>query len=187
MAGHIDVRVKISAPLSVTWRIATEAETPGGSADAGPRHTPGHEIISWEPEDNRITYHITTAPDSNGTAWSYYAQRTTDIASKTAYARRWGNENFNYSYAFWEYTGSEDSSEIRCVADFEMTPDSPLSDREMEAFMERGTRAAMESTARAAQAAAAVSATDASAGAATGAVSATGAGAGAGAATGAAE
>ena len=149
MAGHIDVRVKISAPLAVTWRIATEAETPG--RESGPRHAPGHEVTAWDPENNRITYRITTAPDSNGIAWSYYAERTTDIAGKTAYARRWGNENFAYSYAFWQYTGGREHSEIRCVADFEMAAASPLSDHEMEAFMERGTRAAMESTARAAE------------------------------------
>lgn len=156
MAGHIDVRVKISAPLAVIWRIATEAETPaGGTASAAARHTPGHEVTDWDPENNRIAYRITTAPDSNGVAWSYCAERTTDMAGKTAYARRWGNENFVYSYAFWQYTGSGDHSEIRCVADFEMTASSPLSDRDMEVFMERGTRAAMESTARAAEAAAA--------------------------------
>jgi hypothetical protein len=150
MSGHIDVRVKIAAPLAVTWRIATEAETPdAGSGSAGARHTPGHEITAWDPKRNRITYHITTTPDSNGIAWSYYAERTTDISGKTAYARRWGNEHFAYSYAFWQYTGSDEQSEIRCVADFEMTPGSPLSDADMAAFMERGTRAAMESTARA--------------------------------------
>ena len=154
MAGHIDVRVKISAPLEVTWRIATEAETPGSQTVTSNRHSPGHEVTSWDPVNNRITYHITTAPDSNGSGWSYYAERTTDVAGKSAYARRWGNEHFAYSYAFWQYTGSEDSSEIRCVADFEMTPGSPMSDRDMETFMERGTRAAMESTARAAEAAA---------------------------------
>jgi hypothetical protein len=146
MAGHIDVRVMISAPLAVTWRIATEAEN-------GTRDAPGHEVTAWDPANNRITYHITTAPDGNGIAWSYYAERTTDVAGKTAYARRWGNENFAYSYAFWQYTGTGDRSEIRCVADFEMTAASPLSDRDMEAFMERGTRAAMEATARAAEAA----------------------------------
>jgi hypothetical protein len=152
MAGHIDVRIKIAAPLEVTWRIATEAETP--DASAGTRHSPGHEVTAWDPENNRITYHITTAPDSNGHGWSYYAERSTDVASKTAYARRWGNENFAYSYAFWQYTGSDASSEIRCVADFEMTRSSPMSDADMEAFMERGTRRAMESTARAAESAA---------------------------------
>jgi hypothetical protein len=154
MAGHIDVRVKVSAPLAVTWQIATEAETPGSPGVADDRHSPGHEVISWDPASNRITYHITTAPDSNGHEWSYYAERTTDATSKTAYARRWGNEYFAYSYAFWQYTGSDSDSEIRCVADFEMTAGSPMSDRDMEAFMERGTRAAMESTARAAEAAA---------------------------------
>jgi hypothetical protein len=154
MAGHIDVRVKISAPLEVTWKIATEAETSRGPGDPNDRHSPGHEVIAWDPEKNRITYRITTTPDSNGHEWSYYAERTTDVPSKTAYAKRWGNENFAYSYAFWQYTGSDHESEIRCVADFAMTAGSPMSDREMEAFMERGTRAAMESTARAAETAA---------------------------------
>jgi hypothetical protein len=152
MAGHVDVLVKVAAPLEVTWRIASETEQ-GGPADAAHRHSPGHDVVSWEPERNRITYRITTAQDANGHAWTYYVERTTDPAGKTAYARRWGNENFTYSYAFWQYTGSGAGSEIRCVCDFEMAPGSPMSDREMETFMERGTRAAMESTARAAEAA----------------------------------
>jgi hypothetical protein len=155
MAGHIDVRVKVSAPLAVTWQITAEAEMPGNPAMTEGRHSPGHDVISSDPGNNRITFHITTAPDSNGNAWSYYIERTTDVASQTAYARRWGNEHFAYSCAFWQYTGSDSGSEIRCVADFEMTAGSPMSDRDMEAFMERGTRAAMESSARAAEAAAA--------------------------------
>jgi hypothetical protein len=125
MAGHIDVRVKVAAPLETTWQIASETES-GGPANADNRHSPGHDVVSWEPEKNRITYRITTAPDANGHAWSYFVERTTDPASKTAYARRWGNENFIYSYAFWQYTGSESGSEIRCVCDFEMAPGSPL-------------------------------------------------------------
>src|SRR5215469_16993951 len=152
MAGHVDVRVKVAAPLEMTWRIASETES-GGPANTDNRHSPGHDVVSWEPERNRITYRITTAPDANGQAWTYYVERTTDPAAKSAYARRWGNENFTYSYAFWQYTGSGESSEIRCVCDFEMAPGSPMTDREMETFMERGTRAAMESTARAAEAA----------------------------------
>jgi hypothetical protein len=143
MAGHVDVRVKVSAPLEVAWQVAGEADG---------RHTPGHEVISSDLEGNRITYRIATPPDSNGRTWSYYVERTTDPVSKTAYARRWGNENFTYSYAFWQYTGSDSASEIRCVCDFEMAPGSPMGDQEMEVFMERGTRAAMESTARAAEA-----------------------------------
>jgi hypothetical protein len=74
-----------------------------------------------------------------------------NVADKTAYARRWGNENFLYSVAFWQYTGSGADSEIRCVADFEMASGSPMDDRQMEAFMSRGTLAAMEKTARAAE------------------------------------
>jgi aromatase len=152
MAGHVDVLVQVAAPLEVTWRIANEAESGTPALDG--RHSPGHDVISWEPERNRITYHITTAPDSGGRTWSYYVERTTDPVNKTAYARRWGNENFTYSYAFWQYTGSGSGSQIRCVCDFEMAPGSPMSDSEMQAFMTRGTRAAMEAAARAAATAA---------------------------------
>jgi hypothetical protein len=153
MAGHIDIRVKVGAPLEVVWRIANEAES-GGPVKDSDRHSPGHDVISWEPERNRITYRITTAPDGAGRAWTYYVERTSDPVNKTAYARRWGNEHFNYSYAFWQYTGTGSGSEIRCVCDFEMTPGAPLSEREMEAFMERGTRAAMHASARVAEEAA---------------------------------
>ena len=45
-------------------------------------------------------------------------------------------------------------SQIRCVCDFEMAPGSPMSDSEMQAFMARGTRAAMQGAAQAAEAAA---------------------------------
>jgi len=150
MAGHVDIRMKVDAPLEVTWRIANETDSGGPTGDSG-RHSPGHEVVAWEPERNRITYRITTAADSAGHSWSYDVERTTDPVNKTAYARRWGNEYFVYSYAFWQYTGSGSVSEIRCVCDFEMAPGSPLGDREMEAFMERGTRAAMAASARAAQ------------------------------------
>jgi hypothetical protein len=84
----------------VTWQIASETDT-GGPAGGTDRHSPGHEIISYEPERNRITYRITTAPDSAGREWTYYVERTTDPISRTAYARRWGNENFSYSFAVW--------------------------------------------------------------------------------------
>lgn len=150
MAGHVDVRIRVDAPLEVTWRIANETES-GGPASDSDRHSPGHDVVSWEPARNRITYRITTPQDSAGHAWTYYVERTTDPASKTAYARRWGNEHFTYSYAFWQYTASGNGSEIRCVCDFEMAPGSPLSDGEMAAFMERGTRSAMEASARAAE------------------------------------
>ena len=152
MAGHVDVVVEVAAPLEVTWRIANETESGGPVPDN--RHSPGHDVISWEPERNRITYHITTAPDSGGRTWSYYVERTTDPVARTAYARRWGNENFTYSYAFWQYTESGSGSQIRCVCDFEMAPGSPMSDSEMQAFMARGTRAAMQGAAQAAEAAA---------------------------------
>ncbi len=155
MAGHIDVRVKVSAPLEVMWEVANEIETPGTATGPADRHAQNHEIVQWNPELNRITYRINPGPDPANRTWAYQAERIVNAADKTAYARRWGNENFLYSYAFWQYTGTGAESELRCVADFEMIPGSPMDDGQMEAFMSRGTLAAMEKTARAAEAEAA--------------------------------
>jgi hypothetical protein len=150
MAGHIDVRVKVLATLDLMWKVANATEAPEGSQ--ANRHAQSHDIVEHDPEHNRIVYRITPAADSSGQTWSYQVERIVNVADKTAYARRWGNENFLYSVAFWQYTGSGADSEIRCVADFEMAPGSPMDDRQMEAFMSRGTLAAMEKTARAAEA-----------------------------------
>ncbi len=155
MAGHIDVRVKVSAPLEVMWEVANTTETPGAATGPAERHAHNHEVVESNPELNRVRYRINPGPDPANRTWAYQAERIVNTETKTAYARRWDNENFLYSYAFWQYTGSETESEIRCVADFEMTPGSPMDDSQMEAFMGRGTLAAMEKTARAAEAEAA--------------------------------
>jgi hypothetical protein len=152
MAGHIDVRVKVCAPLEVMWEVANLIEAPGTTAD---RHSPGHEIARWDPDRNSVIYRITPGPNASDRTWAYEVERIVNPPAKTAYARRFGNENFLYSYAFWQYTGSGSESEIRCVADFELAVGAPLDARQMEAFMSRGTLAAMEKTARAAEAEAA--------------------------------
>jgi hypothetical protein len=149
MTGHIDIRVRVSAPLDVMWEVVSATEASADSANPDNRHAQGHDVMSWDPDANRIVYRITPGPDQAGRSWPYLVERVTDTAGRTAYARRWGNPNFVYSYAFWQYTGSESESEIRCVADFEMSPESPMSDQEMEVFMGRGSLAAMEKTARA--------------------------------------
>jgi hypothetical protein len=155
MAGHIDVRVKVSASLEVMWEVANVIETPGTATGPAERHAQNHEIVDWNPDLNRIIYRINPGPDASGRTWAYQVERIVNPADKTAYARRWGNENFLYSYAFWQYIGNGAESEIRCVADFEMAPGSPMDDGQMEAFMSRGTLVAMEKTARAAEAEAA--------------------------------
>lgn len=145
MAGHIDVRVKVSVRLEVLWEVANAAQTSQSPAD---RHAQGHDIVQRNPVRNSIAYRITPGRDAN---WTYEVERIVNEADKTAYARRWGNDNFLYSYAFWQYTGSGSESEIRCVADFELVPSAPMDDRQMETFMSRGTLAAMKKTARAAE------------------------------------
>jgi aromatase len=155
MAGHIDVRVKVAAPLGVLWDLANEADTGQATASPPDRHATGHEIVESNQARNSIIYRINPGPDASDRTWEYQVERIVDVAGKTAYARRWGNKNFRYSYAFWRYTGSDGGSELRCVADFELVPGAPMDDRQMEAFMSRGTQAAMEKTARAAEAEAA--------------------------------
>jgi hypothetical protein len=155
MAGHIDVRVQVSAPLDVLQEIANAVEMAQTTVSPADRHAHGHETVQWNPDRNSVIYSINPGPDASDRTWAYQVERIVNGPDKTAYARRWGNENFLYSYAFWQYTGSDGQSEIRCVADFELVSGAPMDDRQMEAFMSRGTLAAMEKTARAVEAEAA--------------------------------
>jgi hypothetical protein len=155
MAGHIDVRAQVSAPLDVLREVANAVETSQTTVTPADRHAHGHETVQWNPGRSSVIYSINPSPDASDRTWAYQVERIVNEADKTAYARRWGNENFLYSYAFWQYTGSGGQSEIRCVADFELVPGAPMDDRQMEAFMSRGTLAAMEKTARTVEAEAA--------------------------------
>lgn len=152
MAGHIDVRVKVAVPLDVLWEFSKVAEMAQATAGPADRHAAGHEMVESNRERNSVIYRINPGPDADDRTWEYQVERVVNEAAKTAYARRWGNENFLYSYAFWQYTGTDAGSELRCVADFELAPGAPMDDRQMEAFMSRGTCAAMDKTARAAEA-----------------------------------
>lgn len=151
MAGHIDVRAQVFAPLDVLREIANPTGTPQATVSQAEPPAHGHESGQWNPDRGSFTFSVNPGPASDRT-WAYQAERIVNGAENTAYARRWGNENFRYSYAFWQYTGSGDHSEIRCVADFELVPGAPMDDPQMEAFMSRGTQAAMEKTARAVEA-----------------------------------
>jgi aromatase len=152
VAGHIDVRVKVAASLAVLWEVSNAAEMAQTTASQADRHAAGHEMVEWNRDRKSVIYRINPGSDAADRTWEYQVERIVNEADKTAYARRWGNENFLYSYAFWQYTGTDGSSELRCVADFELAPGAPMDDRQMEAFMSRGTRAAMEKTARVAEA-----------------------------------
>ena len=152
MAGHIDVRVKVAASLDVLWEISKAVEMAQATAGPADRHAVGHEMVEFNRDRNSVIYRINPGTDTADRTWEYQVERIVNETDKTAYARRWGNENFLYSYAYWQYTGANGSSELRCVADFELAPGAPMDDRQMEAFMSRGTRAAMEKTARAAEA-----------------------------------
>jgi hypothetical protein len=152
VAGHIDVRVKVAVSLDVLWAVTNAVETAQATAGPADRHAAGHEMVESNQDRNSVIYRINPGPDAADRTWEYQVERIVSEADKTAYARRWGNENYLYSYAFWQYTGTDTSSELRCVADFELAPGAPMDDRQMEVFMSRGTRAAMEKTARAAEA-----------------------------------
>jgi aromatase len=144
MAGHIDTTVFIAAPLALTWEIA--------NSPAGDRHSGGeHDIVARDPARGSVVYKIATPPDPAGRSWTYFAERIVDPETRTAFARRWGNPNFLYSHAFWQYGEADGGSAIRCVADFEMAPGAAVDDRGMEEIMTRGTEAAMRRTAEAVQ------------------------------------
>lgn len=138
----------IKAPLALTWDIAS-------SRDTDPRfREPGTTVLAEDPERHAVVLRITTPPDLEGRTWTYSVERQQDPLNHTVYARRWGNPSFNYSHAFWSYREVPGGTELRCVQDFETTPEAPVDDTRMEQIIRRGTERAMLATAALCEAAA---------------------------------
>ena len=126
MSGHVDIRVIVPASLDEVWRREDYLER-------------RQEIIAKDRGRNSIVFHVVTPPDAKGRRWSYNVERVTDRPRQVAYARRWGNPAFLYSYAFWEYAVVAGGTEIRCVTDFEMRPGMATSDSDMQEIIRAGT------------------------------------------------
>jgi hypothetical protein len=132
MAGHVDVRVVARAPLERVWALATD---PGQWARAG------HPAGTVERRGDRMRFRVATG----------VVERVDDSRHRTVYSRRIDSSEFVYCHLWFGHEEVAAGTELRCVADFEMSPSAIAGDAEMEAVIERALRANLAATARLAE------------------------------------
>jgi hypothetical protein len=126
MAGHVDLRVIALAPLERVWAVAND---PVEWARAG------HAVQELVDLGDRLRFRVTMPGDEGSSAWTYVVERVMDVERRTVYSRWLEIDHFTYTHLWFSYEPVEQGTEIRCVVDFEMAPESLVQDREMEAAM----------------------------------------------------
>jgi len=132
MAGHVDVRVVARAPVERVWAMATDPEQWARA---------GHPVGSVERRGDRMRFRVATG----------VVERVADPRHLTVFSRRVDSDEFVYCHLWFGHEEVADGTELRCVADFEMSPSAVAGDVEMEAVMERALLANLAATARVAE------------------------------------
>jgi len=143
MAGHVDIRMTVKAPLQAVWKAAND---PSGWAAAG------HPVQDLEEITDGIRFRVIAPakPDggADGGVLSFVVERYPDEERKTVYSRRLGSADFRYSHVWFAYAPTAEGTEMRCVVDFEMTAEAGQTDQCLAAIMESQMRRNMAATAR---------------------------------------
>ena len=132
MAGHVDVRVVARAPLERVWAMATDPEQWARA---------GHPVGAVERRGDRMRFRVATG----------VVERVADPRHRTVFSRRVDSDEFVYCHLWFGHQEVAGGTELRCVADFEMSPSAIAGDAEMEAVIERALRANLAATARLAE------------------------------------
>jgi hypothetical protein len=132
MAGHVDVRVVARAPLDRVWAVATNPEQWARA---------GHGVSRVERRGDRLRFRVATG----------VVERVEDARLRTVFSRRIDSGEFVYCHLWFGHEEVADGTELRCVADFEMSPSAHAGDAEMEAAIGRALRANLAATARLAE------------------------------------
>jgi aromatase len=136
MAGHTDNEVVIGAPLDLVWEVANDVERwPDLFAGEYARA----EVL--ERDDGRITFRLTTEPDASGRTYSWVSERYLDRARGTASARRVEPGPFRYMHIFHSYSAVAGGTRLRWVQDFEVGPDAPFTEEQIQARIDASSRA----------------------------------------------
>jgi hypothetical protein len=139
MSGHVDVRVRVAAPLDAVWAAANDPSVWAGA---------GHPVGGLARDGERVRFQVTTPPDGAGRVFSYQVERIADERSRTVYSRRFDSADFLYSHVWFGYEPAGQGTEMRCVVDFETRPGASLDDAGMAAAMELGLTRNLQETAR---------------------------------------
>jgi hypothetical protein len=132
MAGHVDVRVVVRAPLERVWAASTDPEQWARA---------GHPVRNVQRRGDRLRFRV---------AAGGVVERVEDAGRRTVYSRRLDTE-FVYCHVWFGHEEVADGTELRCVADFETSPWAMATDTEMEAVVRRALRANLAATARLAE------------------------------------
>lgn len=125
MPGHTDNAIVIDAPMELVWDMTNDVETwPQLFTEYA-----ATEILSRE--GDKVTFRLTMHPDPDGRVWSWVSERTVDVATRTARARRVETGAFEYMNLHWEYHAVDGGIRMRWQQDFAMKPDAPLDDAGM--------------------------------------------------------
>jgi hypothetical protein len=132
MAGHVDVRVVARAPLERVWAVAANPEQWARA---------GHGVGQVDRRGDRLRFRVATG----------VVERVEDARHRTVFSRRIDSHEFVYCHLWFGHEEVADGTELRCVADFEMSPSALAGDAEMEVAIERALRANLAATARLAE------------------------------------
>jgi aromatase len=124
LSGHVDSAIVVAAPLAFTWDVLFARDVAGDNGR--------HDVVSFDSRGSRIILRVHSQPDHAVHRWTYLVERCYDPLHRTVYARRYGSDRWHYSNAWWSYEAVRGGTRIRCVQDFETTPDAGMSDPELE-------------------------------------------------------
>jgi len=126
MAAHTDNFIVIDAPLDTVWEITNEVENWPNL------FTEYSEATILERNGDTVRFRLSMHPDENGKIWSWVSERTADSKTRTVKAHRVETGPFEYMNIEWYYEPVPGGTKMRWVQHFQMKPQAPVNDEQME-------------------------------------------------------
>jgi aromatase len=140
MSAHTDHTAIIAAPVDLVWRAANDLEYWPMLFDG--EYTRA-EILDLEP--SRVRFRLTTCPDRQGRTYTWVSERYPDSDHYRVTARRVETGPFLYMHIFQSFESVVGGTRVRWIQDFEMKPESSMTDEEMAALIDQRARANLSS------------------------------------------
>jgi aromatase len=138
MAARTDNSIVIEAPLDAVWRITNDIA-------AWPQlFTEYAEAQVLHQSVDSVRFRLVMHPDPAGNAWSWVSERNLDAERYIVHARRIETGWFEYMNIHWYYTEVDGGVLMRWVQEFEMRPDSPVTDEQMATRLNTNTPIQMQ-------------------------------------------
>ena len=133
MAARTDNSIVIAAPIELVWKITNNIENWPNL------FTEYAEATILERKGHTVLFRLTMHPDENGTKWSWVSERTADPATHTVKSHRVETGPFAYMNIEWYYESVAEGTRMHWVQEFQMKPQAPVTDEQMEARLNKNT------------------------------------------------